>query len=177
MFRDYEQPIIPPDWKGPWRTFAQMVIRVFDELHMGIKSKDLDESLKKQIEEAGQHQEEDTGWVDLSSYKASNITPTTDYFMARRIGKVVHLRIACTIKTAISQNTWTAITSSIPDEFRPDYNMICVVHSQSSDPVRMRVGPGGTIQYYRRNNNIPVDAWGQVDVTYTVDGAPPASGS
>ena len=172
MFRDYEQPIIPPDWKGPWRTFAQMVIRVFDELHMGIKAKDLDESLKKQIDGASQ-QATDTGWVDITScIDTTKFNPTTDYMMVRRVGDFVHMRFAGNITSAMSFPRWQDISSAIPEKFRPIYPVECLLPASSNDPGWIRVNTDGTLQIYRRTGSADNGWWMSGTIMYTVGGTP-----
>ena len=117
-------------------------------------------------------EDHDTGWVDLSSYANSYITPSSDYFMGRRIGNVVHLRLNGTAASAFGGNAWQAVTSAIPENFRPDYISIHVMDSSMSDTdlIRLKVDPDGIISVYRRGSNIPSGQWFRGDIVYTVDG-------
>ena len=116
----------------------------------------------------------DTGWVDLSSYANSYITPQSDYFMGRRTGNVVHLRLQGTAASAFGQNAWVAVTSQIPSQFRPDYISTHVMDSSmtETDLVRLKVDTDGYVSVYRRGANIPSGQWFRGDIVYTVGGAP-----
>ena len=176
MFRDYEQPVIPSDWKGPWKTFAQKVVEVLDELHMPIKESYLTEALKEKIDNAPEPTPViDTGWVDLKSYKKSNWTiGSSAYLMARRVGDVVHLRINGSAASSMTgSGTYVTIAGTIPEDFRPTYAVDCMVPSQQPDPGWVRVTTGGNIQISRNDGGISSGWWVRGDICYTVGGATP----
>lgn len=119
MFRDYEQPIIPPDWRDAWFTFAKMVVSALDELHEPIKEKDLVKALQEKIDNATPTPIPDTGWVSMTDYiNTSNVTVNVDMFM-RRIGDIVFLCGAIKPRSSLAQSSYLNVTTALPEEYRP----------------------------------------------------------
>ena len=95
----------------------------------------------------------DTGWVDLSGYAdTSKISIRDGRFHARRIGSTVHLYLGVTSKQTISASTWVAVSSAIPEEFRPSQETFAASYSQTpggymgvtaSGLIRLRNQTGG----------------------------------
>lgn len=165
MFRDYEQPILPKDWTGDWRTFAAMVVAALDELHEGITSGWLDPKLKAQIEGGGT----DTGWVGLASYaKSANITPTSSRFHIRRIGKVVQLRIRFTLVNNLASNTFLDVTNAIPEQFRPPSVCRFLCTSSETGGMWLDVQEDGVIRTYSRGQAVAAIGYLSGDVVYMV---------
>ena len=88
----------------------------------------------------------DTGWVDLSQYAdISKISVRDGRFHARRIGSTVHLYLGVTAKTGINASTWVAVSSAIPQEFRPGQETFVASYSQTPGGY-MGVTAGGLIR-------------------------------
>ena len=88
----------------------------------------------------------DTGWVDLSQYAdISKISVRDGRFHARRIGSTVHLYLGVTAKTNINASTWVAVSSAIPQEFRPGQETFVASYSQAPGGY-MGVTAGGLIR-------------------------------
>jgi len=177
MQRDYEQPIIPPDWRDSWFTFARMVVETLDELHAPIKEKDLAKALQEKIDNGSTPAPTpiDTGWTDLKSYKKSNWNVNSShYLMARRVGDVVHLRINGSAASSMTGNgTFTAITNAIPEDFRPTYEVVGVITGRDPDNAWISVNTSGAIRISRDDGSIGTGWWAKGDFVYTVGGATP----
>jgi len=177
MGRDYERPIIPTDWREAWFTFARMVVEALDELHEPIKESFLAKALQEKIDNGSTPAPTpiDTGWTDLKSYKKSNWNiGSSRYLMARRVGDVVHMRLSGAAASSMSGNgTYTAITSAIPEDFRPTYDVDAIVTSGQPDNAWIRVTTGGVIQVSRCDGSISQNWWAKGDFVYTVGGATP----
>lgn len=119
MLRDYEQPIIPPDWRDSWFTFARMVVETLDELHEPIKEKDLVKALQEKINNNTPMPIPDTDWVSMTNYiNTSNVAVNVSCFM-RRIGNIVFLCGAIKPKSSLSQSSYLDVTTALPEEYRP----------------------------------------------------------
>lgn len=115
MFRDYEQPIIPPDWRDAWFTFAKMVVSALDELHEPIKEKDLVKALQEKIDNGGGVQPSDTGWV--SQTINSGFTSST-FVKARRIGDIICVKGLIQTSSVLNADASKAVCT-LDEQFRP----------------------------------------------------------
>lgn len=115
MSRDYERPIIPPEWKDAWFTFARMTVEALDELHEPIKEKDLVKALQEKIDNATPTPTPDTGWV--SQTINSGFTSST-FVKARRIGDIICVKGLIQTSSILNSDA-SKVVCTLDQQFRP----------------------------------------------------------